>query len=310
MKGMKILLLFVAGLSLVACTKEDLTPVPDKVGVTVRLDWGSLPVAPGMTYSFYPTGGGAAITEEGTGESYTGALPSGSYRILAYNAGTASVVFTGMDSYATATAEAVPAALSTRADGITLIEQPSMLYAGTSSGELVVPRLDPVETSANAAQLTRTLKLTFKLNDIEGVNSLEGTFNGAYPSVLLGTGEFTASAQASAPLTAVTFASEVTANRISTVVSFFGVKNPEGGVAYRSTLHLTLKGNDGWNRQVEADLTKALTDIYAIGGEDLAFEIPTSIDIKVEPTPVAFSAQVEAWRLGEGSGEIEYVYNY
>lgn len=307
MKVNKLLLLFATGLALAACTKEDLTPAPDKVGVTVRLDWGSLPVAPGMTYGFYPTGGGAAITEEGTGESYTGALPSGSYRILAYNT-PEGVTFTGMDSYATATAEAVPAALSTRADGITLIEQPSMLYAGTSSGELVVPRLDPVETSANAAQLTRTLKLTFKLNDIEGVNSLEGTFNGAYPSVLLGTGEFTASAQASAPLTAVTFASEVTANRVSTVVSFFGVKNPEGGVAYRSTLHLTLKGNDGWSRQVEVDLTKALTDIYAIGGENLAFEIPTSIDIKVEPTQVAFSAKVESWRLGEGSGEIEYVY--
>ncbi|WP_455592292.1 DUF5119 domain-containing protein [Bacteroides sp.] len=308
MKGKKILLLFVTGIALASCTKEELRPAPDKVDVTVRLHWGALPVAGGMNYCFYPTGGGAAVTEEGSGEAYQGALPSGGYRVLAYNTGTEGIAFTGMESYGTATAEVLPVSASTRADGLTLVSQASMLYAVTGSDELVVPRLDPVETGANVKRLTRSLRLTFKLSDTQGISSLEGTFNGVYPSLLLSTGEPGSIARSSAPQTAASFTAAVTSREFVVGVSLFGMKNPENGAAYRSTLRLSLKGGDGWRQDVDVDLTRALTDIFAAGGEEPAFEIPTAIDIRVEPTPVGFSASVEGWRLGEGSGEIKYGY--
>lgn len=307
MKGKNLLLLFLTGFALVSCTGEELTSAPEKLSVTVHLNWGNLLPASGMKYYFYPTGEGVVMTEEGAGDMYQTALPPGNYRVLAHNTGTTGVTFTGMESCATATAEVTPVA-TTRADGLIFIGQPSALYAGVSSEELVVPRFDAAETSASPGQLTRTLKLTFKLNNMEGVNSIEGRFNGTYSSVVLSTGEITTATKNVAPQVATVFDSPITSNEVTVNVSFLGLLNPAGGTAYHSTLSLTLKGNDGWTQQAEVDLTTAFTDLFAAGGEDFVFEIPTELAIKVEPTLMALSATVEAWMLGEGGGEIEYVY--
>lgn len=236
-----------------------------------------------------------------------------------------------MESYDTAAVAAVSTevhrTVNTRAGGMTFVKQPSALYAGTLAGELVVPRLDPVEASPVMKQLTRALKLSFKLDDIEGVNALEGYFNGVYPALLLSTGKATAEAKKAAPRMAAVFAAPVTkagtkaasqtgpnadtkaepqaepTAQTTVEVSLLGLLDPEGGKVYRSTLHLTLKGADGWTRQVEADLTRVLTDIFKAGGEGPVME-PPAIGIKVEATPVSLTAAVESWSLGAGSGTI------
>lgn len=304
----KKLLLLLGCVSFFSCTRVELVSPPDKVGVTIHLDWGNLPPASGMEYGFYPSDGGAATEIKGTGEGCETTLPQGGYRVLAYNAGTTNISLSGMESYAGATAEAVPADDATRAGGLTFVKQPSGLYAGTSAGELTVPRLDPVEASVGMAQLTRTLKLSFKLDEMEGVDALEGYFNGVYPSLLLSTGEPTAAAKTSAPQVAMAFAVPVTQAETTVELSLLGLLDPEGGTAYRSTLRLTLKGADGWRQQADVDLTRVLTDIFKAGGGSLVLEPPT-IEIRVEPTPASLSATVESWRAGgTGGGTIQYYY--
>ncbi|CAK7075230.1 MAG: hypothetical protein PARBA_03042 [Parabacteroides sp.] len=299
------LLLLLGCVSFFSCTQVELTPAPDKVGVSVHPDWGSLTPASGMEYCFYPTAGGGATEIEGTGGGCETTLPPGSYRLLAYNTGTANISFTGMESYDTAAAEAVPTAAKTRAGGMTFVKQPSVLYAGTSPQELEVPRLDPVEVQAGMKQLTRTLKLSFNLDDMEGVEALEGYFNGVYPSLLLSTGEATEAAKEAAPRVATAFFAPVTPTATTVEVSLLGLLDPEGGTAYRSTLRLTLKGADGWRQQADVDLTHVLTDIFKAGGEGLVLETP-AIEIRVKLTSVSLSAAVESWTTGTGGGIIYY----
>lgn len=310
------LLLLLGCAAFFSCTRVELTPAPGKVDVAVHTDWGSLPPASGMEYCFYPTGGGAAVKTEGTGGGGETTLPPGSYRLLAYNTGTANISFTGMDSYDTATAsatvdtapDAASPAAGTRAGGMVFVKQPSALYAGTGPEELVVPRLDPVEASISMKQLTRTLRLKFKLDDTEGVDTLEGYINGVYPSLLLSTGEATEAAKEAAPQVATAFAAPAARAETTVELSLFGLLAPEGGTAYRSTLRLTLKGADGWRQQADVDLTRVLTDIFKAGGGSFVLEPPT-IEIRVEPTPASLSATVEGWRAGgTGGGTIQYYY--
>lgn len=298
-----ILLLF--AFAFTSCLEVALEPLPDKGEVSVSLRWAEAPAPERVTYVFYPATG-LPVTFDGGGSAFTGELPASTYRMLAYESGVEGVSFTGLDSYATAavSARALPSARSE----VRLVAQPGRFFSGSLEG-LVVHPLDTVRTGTAARQLTRSLTLTFNLSEVAGVDELEGTLCGVYPSALLATGEPSLESVASAPSVGTAFGASTNMERkVAVTVRFLGLRNPEGGAVYTNTLGLTLKGADGWRQHTSVDLTRALTDVFAVGGDKLAFEIPTNIEVKVEPTPVSLVATVVGWTLGEGGGEIDYVY--
>lgn len=303
MKKEIISLLFVFALA--SCMEVALEPLPDKGEVTVGLDWENTSIPGKMTYVFYPDGG-SPVTHDGAGSSFTGELPAGMYAMLAYEADAAGVVYSGMESYATARV-AAKVVSSTRVNADWLL-QPDELFSGGLTG-LVVQPMDTIRLWTVPRQLTRSLRLVFALSDVAGVTEIEGLLCGIYPSLSLATGEPSAESVAAAPSHQTAFSVEVgTENKVAATVRFLGLRNPEGGKAYTNTLLLTLKGSDGWQQQTSVDLTRALTDIYAAGNEEFAFELPTHIEIKIEPTFVSLSAIVVGWTVGEGGGDIDYVY--
>ena len=307
MKRNLILLLF-SGLCAVSCTKAVIQTPPDKSGVIISLDWTGKEIPGGMKFSFYSVDGttGSLIQVDGPADAYRGELAPGHYRVLAYNTDVTGVTFSGMDSYRTATVAASAAA--TRADGVTLISQPSLLYAGTMATELEVSRFDVVETSIVPRQLSKSLKLTFLIRNLSGVNKIEGELYGLYSSVLLSTGEATEEARKEAPQVGTCFTAEVVSGNPTVNVIFLGMLSPDRGETYKNEMPITLKGKDGWQQETKVDLSRVLTDIVSKGDNEFEFEIEDNIEISVEPTPVGLSAQVLSWtRNGTGEGEISYI---
>lgn len=310
-----ILLLWIV--CLCGCTKISVEDRPERADVTVWTDWNGLDVTGryaqsrlatkemNMKFDFYPLDGGAPLEGEGTDEKFTGSLPAGDYLVLTYNKDVQGVAFTDMDNYLSATAhqsEESPA--DSRADGLTIVDQPSMLYAGSCTQELVVPRMGAVETVATMRQLTRSLRITFKMDKTDGLSNLAGHLNGVCRSVVLATGEVTESARAEAPQVAVDFDAPVTDVRTSVQLAFFGLLNPENGDNYNSTLDFTLKGEDGWEQETTVDLTDPVTDIVKTSEVELDLELPSDIVVKVEYTPTSVSAKVESWTKGDGTGTV------
>lgn len=306
----KTLLPLTMVLLFISCTKSPaespVDPPSDKGEVKIVLDGEQAASFQGVAYYFYPDGGETSVQASGTGKEYVGALSEGTYRALFYNTDAQGVSFSGMESAATATVTVQPDA-STRA-AEEFVVQPGMLFAGSIESLMVGP-MNPVNVSAPLSQLTRSLTLTFALSENAGVETLEGSLCGVYPSLLLSTGKPSAESLSASATVRTAFATTVDPSGKSTAtIHFLGLLNPAGGAAYQNKLLLHLIGKSGTTQDTEVDLTQALTDIFAVSGEALSFELSTNVEIKVDATPVSLSAQVTGWTVGEGGGEIDYVY--
>lgn len=304
-------MVFLIALMATGCTKAVIEQLPDKSEVNVLLEWDATEQPMGMKFYFYPAEGESVglIQAETSSEGYRGELGAGRYRVLAYNTDATGVQLSGMESYETAMVEA--AMMPTRADGIALIAQPSVLYSGTAVAVLEVRLFEPLHRNIVPKQLTRTLTLKFATEKLAGVNSVEGELRGLFSSVMLATGEATTSAREQARQVGTRFSTPVVPANTTVKVSYFGILSPEEG-AYKNEMPLTLKGDNGWEQTTTVDMTKVLTDIVSQeqGGE-YEFEMEDNIEIEVKPTPVGISASVVSWtRMGEGEGEFSYITYY
>lgn len=309
--GWWLLLAFLMLLMAVSCTKAVIESVPDKSGVNVYLDWDVTEVPAGVKFYFYPATGETLglIQVETSATGYQGELAVGRYQVLTSNTEASGVIFSGMESYYTATVTA--SSVATRSDGMTLIAQPSSLHVGTMEA-LEVKLFESVEKRIMPRMLTKTLKLKFDTEKLPGVNSLEGELRGLYASVLLATGEATEVARAEAPRVGTPYRTSVTSEKAVVSISYFGILSPENGASYKNEMPITLKGSDGWEQKTTVDLSQVLTDIASKEEEgDLEFEIEDKIEIEVKPTLVGLSARVVSWgRSGEGEGEFSYITYY
>lgn len=305
-----LLLLFLVALMAAACTKAMIENIPDKSGVQVHLDWGNQVIPSGMRFYFYPAEGESVglVQTETSVAGYEGELSLGRYQLLTYNTDASGVTFLGMENYSTATVSTN--SVSTRSDGVTLISQPSLLYAGVTE-ELEVPCFEQVSKTVSPRLLTKTLKLKFNMEQLSGVNRVEGELHGLFSSVLLSTGEATQLVREQAPGVGTSFAMPVASTVATVSISYLGILNPEKGENYKNEMPVTLKGNDGWEQTTKVDLSQVLTDIVSEEpGGGFEFEIEDEIKITVEPTPKGLSAYVISWtRYGDGEGDIFYT-NY
>ena len=294
------------GILLLSCTENkdlqqrEVSPEVTTGRVIVTPQWGTGLQPEALRYVFYPAGNasGQAVGLDGTVAGCEGDMPAGTYRVLAYNTGVAGVRFAGLDSYGTAAVELI--ATATRTDGLTLVGEPSQVYAATVAGELTVVAGQQTESSVPVRSLMHTLVFNFTIGNGFPLNRLGSTLCGVYPSVLLATGEPTQAALQAAPGVAIRFAPEFqSATGATAEVCVPGLLDPRGGTVYNNVLALDMTTTDDEHYTSTVDLNSALTEILADNGGTLPVEVPVEMDIRVERTAVGLSTTVAGWQIGE-----------
>jgi len=299
-KKMMILAAISVGGSLGGCTEVSLGYPSDEGLVRIMPDWTGLSVPSRAACIFFRGGEPSTsyVYREVSPISFSVPLPSGTYRMLAYNSDASGVTYSSLR-------EADSARVS-----LNSTEQPGGVYAWSGEG-LSVLASDTVEVRTVPRALVKTLTLHFQLRGLDDPCSLKGLLSGVYPSLLLFTGEPPASAISSAPQTAVAFSAELSPDTKgssqlsgSSSVRLFGLLDPENGSSYDNRLKLTLYDSEGTSRSAEVGLSGVLTEILAACSGELTVEVPVEISIDLQWTDSALVASVKAWSLGEGSGKV------
>lgn len=272
--------------------------------VSLGADWeASGLTAPGGTrFWFYPASGGS-FTRDCPPEGFVGEVESGSYRVLAVGSDFHGVELTGMESYETATA-AVQPVVSTRSDGLQAVGQPDGLcrlpfdaFAAEEGGE-VAYRVAPRAVGS-------TVRLTFTVTERERFTSLQGSFQGVYPSVLLSTGAPSEEARTAAAATVTPFSVSLTEDGLRCDVRTLGVLYPAYGEAYTNLLRLIAVSTDGQTLSTQTDLTEELSRAMDANGGllPLSLSLDVMLEVRFEPEPVMeATATVRGWNHG-GSTE-------
>lgn len=272
--------------------------------VSLGADWeASGLTAPGGTrFWFYPASGGS-FTRDCPPEGFVGEVESGSYRVLAVGSDFHGVELTGMESYETATAVVQPV-VSTRSDGLQAVSQPDGLCLlpfeafTVEGGGAVVHRATP-------RTLGSTIRLTFTVDRRDHLASLEGTFQGVYPSVLLSTGAPTEEARTAAAATVTPFSVSLTEDGLRCDVRTLGVLYPADGETYTNLLRLIAVSTDGQMLSTQTDLTEELSRAMDANGGllPLSLSLDVMLEVRFEPEPVMeATATVRGWNDG-GSTE-------
>jgi hypothetical protein len=302
MKAKKMMILTaisVAG-SLGGCTEVSLGYPSDEGLVRIIPDWSELSVPGSASCIFFRSGEFSTSYAYGdvSPVSFSVPLPSGTYRMLAYNSDASGVTFSSLRD-----ADSARVSLGSTA-------QPGEVYVWSGKG-LSVLAGDTVEVNTVPRSLVKTLTLHFQLTGLEGSGSLEGLLSGVYPSLLLFTGEPPASAVSAAPQTVVAFSAELSSETKgssqlsgSSSVRLFGLLDPDNGSSYDNRLKLALRDSSGSSRSAEVGLSGVLTEILAACSGELTVEVPVEISIDLQWTDSALVASVKAWSLGEGSGKV------
>lgn len=272
--------------------------------VNLEADWeaSGLTAPGGIRFWFYPASGGS-FTRDCPPEGFVGEVKSDSYRVLAVGSDFHGVMLTGMESYETATA-AVQPVVSTRSDGLQAVSQADGLCLlpfdafTVEGGGAMVHRATP-------RTLGSTIRLTFTVDRRDHLASLEGTFQGVYPSVLLSTGAPTEEARAAAVATVTPFSVSLTGDGFRCDVRTLGVLYPADGETYTNKLRLTTVSTDGQMLSTQTDLTEELSRVMEANGGllPLSLTMSVSLDVEFEPEPVLkATTTVRGWNDG-GSTE-------
>ncbi|WP_455591751.1 DUF5119 domain-containing protein [Bacteroides sp.] len=289
-----------------SCTQEKLKQREEIIlpaHVCLGVDWKETDIAdpPGTLFYFYPSEGTPFI-RECTEEGFDGELASGDYHVLAVDANYQGVELTGMECYETATAVVVP--IGTRTNGYQEISQPEMLYrfpfeAFTAEGGKKVSFL------TTPVGQVRTVELIFVISNRDRLASLSGSLQGAYPSVLLSTGEPSPSALSAAASTFTPFSVMLTDDGGGCRVKLLGMLYPDYGRVYENLLRLTAVSTDGQVLTAKTDLSDELSRGMEANRLvlPLTLSIRVAVDVVFDPEPVIqAAATVQGWNNGGSTG--------
>lgn len=308
MKVKLILLLLFVFLGLQSCTMGSVDYRTDQGKVIVRPDWGGYDLPAGTKFYFYNTDGvSAPIEANGSAEGYSGMLPSGSYKMVAYNTDATQVEFQSMDKFETAAVHALPNTrhVATREGDVRCILQPQKLYSLTL-GRIEVKYLATTEVEVTPQPLTKTIRLHFNLtgDGAASAQKVSGELCGVYPTLLLATGEPTSESINNCAKTTTAFDVVLNDNQGTATVTVFGLHDPENGATYTNKLTLTVTDKNGERRTAEVDLSQAISDVIKDNGGTIPVEIPIDLAIEVKLIGVTISVEVKPWKNDTGSGEI------
>ena len=310
MKVKLILLLLLVFLGLHSCTMGSVDYRTDQGKVIVRPDWSGFDDLPaGTKFYFYNMDGvSAPIEASGLAEGYSGMLPSGSYKMVAYNTDATQVEFQAMDKFETASVHALPNTrhVATREGGdVRCILQPQKLYSLTL-GKIEVKYLNTTEVTVTPQPLTKTIRLHFSLtgDGANTANKVSGELCGVYPTLLLATGEPTAESINNCAKTTTAFDVTLNENQGTATVTVFGLHDPENGATYTNRLTLTVTDKDGERRTAEVDLSEAISEVIKDNGGTIPVEIPIDLNIEVKLIGTSLEVDVKPWNKDTGSGEI------
>lgn len=303
-----LLLLFVlAGLQ--SCTMGTVDYRTDEGKVIIRPDWSGYDLPVGTKFYFYNTDGKSAPVEaSGTAEGYVGMLPSGTYKMVAYNTDATQVEFQSMDRYETAAVHALTNTRRSVTRGETdarCILQPSQLYS-LSLGDIKVEYLSTTERTVQPLPLTKTIRLEFKLtgDGVADAKKISGEICGVYPILLLATGQPTAESITNCPNTTTAFDINLANNQGTAEIKVFGLHDPAGGNNYENRLKLAVTDKDNNVRNTEIDLSDVVSDVIEKNGGTIPVEIPIEIQIEVSLKDASLHVTAKPWEEDTGSGEI------
>jgi len=270
----------------------------------IHPDKSDYPVLPALMYHFYSMDGKSAtpicLSCDGKGR-FEGAVPAGTYRVIATNLNAEGVIFENMNSHSTAMVRALDAGISQRNVSATILNQPGQVYSVTM-GDFIATDKDTAYHYPQPALLTKTLTLRFKLDEElqSEVNGLTGILRGVYPMVYLYSCDPVASGVNNSPSMAVNFQTTPSGDVWQAGVSLFGVCNPEHGDTYRNVLYVTLEKSDGTTAELEVELTNILSDIIENNNGEIPVEIP--VEIKITETEIGIQGEAVPWKSGGDNG--------
>lgn len=302
-----LLLLFVlAGLQ--GCTMGSVDYRTDEGKVIIRPDWSGYDLPAGTKFYFYNTDGKSAPVEaDGSAEGYVGMLPSGTYKMVAYNTDATQVEFQSMEKYETASVHALPNTRRsvTRDSDVRCILQPSQLYS-LSLGDIKVEYLSTTEREVKPLPLTKTIRLEFRLtgDGVADAKKISGEICGVYPTLLLATGQPTPESISNCPNTTTAFDINLANNQGTAEIKVFGLHDPEGGTNYENRLKLSVTDKDNNVRNAEIDLSDVISDVIDKNGGTIPVEIPIEIQIEVSLKDASLQVKAYPWEKDTGSGEI------
>lgn len=302
-----LLLLFVlAGLQ--GCTMGVVDYRTDEGKVIIRPDWSGYDLPAGTKFYFYNTDGKSAPVEaDGSAEGYVGMLPSGTYKMVAYNTDATQVEFQSMEKYETASVHALPNTRRsvTRDSDVRCILQPSQLYS-LSLGDIKVEYLSTTEREVKPLPLTKTIRLEFRLtgDGVADAKKISGEICGVYPTLLLATGQPTPESISNCPNTTTAFDINLANNQGTAEIKVFGLHDPEGGTNYENRLKLSVTDKDNNVRNAEIDLSDVISDVIDKNGGTIPVEIPIEIQIEVSLKDASLQVKAYPWEEDTGSGEI------
>ncbi|MCI1682878.1 MAG: DUF5119 domain-containing protein [Bacteroides sp.] len=270
-----------------SCTRQELSARPSSASVSIRFNWDSLgtgdSIPAEMALLFYGSDG-SLIRETGKGnESFTGSLPPGEYRVLAYNTDAVGVSYSNLDSYELASMHASPVS---RAD---YLSQPSHAY-GIGLGSFTVT------PSGGTAELTpdnfiRRCEVNIHLRgESTAVGSCDCTLSGISRSVNLSTGELQQEDGV------IFFSPEIRSDGLVSVITFLGKSEQAGNI-----LGISLGFHSGGHQELQVDITDAMATVNVT-------VIPVVVDATIEvegTTGGIFTATLTDWSYEQGSVEVK-----
>lgn len=233
-----------------SCTRRKLDSPSDMGAVNITFDWKNLltgeSIPSGMKLYFYNSTG-SVIIKDCAGTGFSGALPSGTYQVLAYNADATGVAYRNLDKYADAQ---VYAPSYTKA---TYLSQPSHVY-GIGLGTLSVLSDEKVSQMMTPAAFVKRATIELVVTgQWSAVASTRLTLDGIAPSVNIADGTLSGGAGS------LSFVPDATATGFESVITFFG-KEPTAA----NLLTVVVNFTGGSSQTFSIDLASKLTGVTPI----------------------------------------------
>ncbi len=271
-------------LAATSCVKDELhdTPHPDTGKITVTADWTDRGDGVDIPAEWTVTMGDYTGTETGETHAPDYLFEPGSYTLAAYNT-PEDITISGT------TATVAPET----GNGTYISNAPGWLF--TSVQEVTVKADTDHELTAAMHQQVRQLTLVIEPTGdaADRIESIKGSLSGAAGTLDFSTGTYGAASDVALHFTKITEGSD--AGKWTATVRLLGI------TGNTQTLTATLTYTDGnpADTGLESDLTAALQDFNS----DKTVPLILGGTIAETPDEADFTAIIEDWKPGNGSGE-------
>ena len=271
-------------LAATSCVKDELhdTPHPDTGKITVTADWTDRGDGVDIPAEWTVTMGGYTGSETGETHAPDYLFAPGSYTLAAYNT-PENITISGT------TATVAPET----GNGTYISNAPGWLF--TSVQEAIIEADTDHELTAAMHQQVRQLTLVIEPTGdaADRIESIKGSLSGAAGTLDFSTGTYGAASDVALHFTRITEGSD--AGKWTATVRLLGI------TGNTQTLTATLTYTDGnpADTGLESDLTAALQDFNS----DKTVPLILGGTIAETPDEADFTAIIEDWKPGNGSGE-------